>query len=170
MVDGWIVVGSTDENAGVPRQNILYNTLRSRFIASQGMLGGIGTDIAMASLDIAPTGPWQKNKYAALLGIHHRLLECIAQMSGALYGLDLKWRRKMLRTTAMLDPNTISDISTTLPLLANALRTATPLPHAFTALHERTLINQARSRQTERAIEQKGGNVEGACVSHRVSS
>jgi hypothetical protein len=157
VVEGWIVVESINEKGEVPRQGKLYNTLRSRFIASQGLLGGIGTDIAMASLDVANTGPWQKDKYLALLAIHHRLLECIAQMAGALYGLDLKWRRKMLHTTAILDPNTISDISMTLTLLGNALRSGTPLPHASTVLLERTLLNQTRSRRVGRVIDGKEG-------------
>jgi hypothetical protein len=157
IVESWIVVDYTNERSEIPRQGKLYNTLRSRFIASQGMLGGIGMDIAMANLDVANTGPWQKDKYGALLGVHHRLLEAIAQMSGALYGLDLKWRRKMLHTTAILDPSTISDISVTMTLLANALKTGSPLPHASTRLLERTLLNQSRSRAIERAIEEKEG-------------
>lgn len=157
VVERWMIFeASNDKRKEVPRQDKLRSTTRSRFIANQGMLGGLGADINMAGLDFTNTGPWQKDKYLALLSIHGRLLEAISQMSTALDGLDIQWRRKMIHTTAILDPNTISDISLTLTLLGSALRNGSPLPHASFMLLEHTTLNQSRTRGVERLIEEKG--------------
>lgn len=159
IVESWIIFEkeSKEESKEIPRQDKLRNTLRSQFIATQGMLGGLGADIDMAGLDFTNTGPWQKDKYVALLHVQGRLLESISQMSTALHGLDIQWRKKMIHTTVILDPNTISDISMTLTLLGNALRTGAPLPHASFMLFEHTTLNQSRTRGVERLMEEQQG-------------
>lgn len=160
LIESWIVVEARDADKEAPRQEKLKTILRSRFVAAQGTLTGLRMDINLAPLDIAYKGPWPKNKYEELLKVHSRLLGAISQMAGALQSLDLEWRRKLLHTSAILSPKTISEISTVLTLLANALRTGTPLPHASTSLFESTVLNQQSLRQVERTIEEKSGSRE----------
>jgi uncharacterized membrane protein len=166
IVEAWIVNkvnDDDDDDAEVMKSNQqseLHTTLRARFIAAQGLLAGINRDVGLANLDISIRGSWPEDKYRELLKVHGRLLEAISQMAGALTGLNLKWRQRMLYTTAMLNPKTISEVSMQLHLLANALRTAKPLPHALTMLLESTLTNQDTIRNLERSIQVKAGKKE----------
>lgn len=136
------------------RREDLLQSLRPRFLASQAVLGVLDRDIRLSIFDLSFHGPWPKRRYEELMDIHARLLQAIAQMAGALVGLDERWRRKMLYTTAILDPLTISDTCVTLSLLANSLHTGSPLPHAFTPLLETTLHHQGMARAVQRALSQ----------------
>lgn len=100
----------------------------------------LALQIAMASLDFQVRGPWPKARYEQMLSTQMRMIESLAQLAGALSTLQTTWRRKFVRYSAILNPNTIADISATFALLAQSLKTGTPLPHAAgNLLLERTV-------------------------------
>ncbi|UZJ53579.1 hypothetical protein CBS101457_002899 [Exobasidium rhododendri] len=160
IVESWIVLEVDDHDKRSDRQEKLHTVLRSRFINAQGVLGGLNRDVNLASFDVAFIGTWPKDKYIELLHVHARLLESISQIASAITGLDVDWRQRMLHTTAILNPKTISEISMTLNLLASALRTAQPLPHASTLLLESMILNEAKAKETERLLQAKAGTEE----------
>lgn len=142
----------TNTTAEAARKEAVLASIRPRFLISQAILNQLRGDISLASLDLTFRGSWPKAQYMEMHRLHVRLLQAIAQMASALAGLDLHWRRRMLSTTAILDPLTISDISVTLSLLATSLRTGKPLPHAFTSLMETTMHHQGLARSIARNL------------------
>lgn len=156
VIEAWIVVREndgqskskvvvTDKRADEGSNDLSKSTtelladFRNRFVASQGTLAYLDQQIKMASLDFPIRGRWPKERYEELLAVQARMLESLSQLSSAITGLDEVWRLKTLQYTAILDPRIISEISMTLALVGQALKTGTPLPHAFQNLLETTL-------------------------------
>jgi hypothetical protein len=142
------------------RREDVIARIRPRYLATQAILGMLQRDIGLSAFDLSFRGPWPKKRYEELLDVHARLMQAIAQMLSSLLQLNAAWRQKMLYTTAVLDPLTISDTSVSLSLLENALHTGNPLPHAFTPLLETTMHHANMSRAIERAIAKQSGTAD----------
>lgn len=146
------VAASESENK---RMQQTLSGVRSHFLNSQTILVMLKQDIGLAMFDLSFRGKWPKDKYTELHDVHARMLQALAQMTSALIGLDISWRRKLVNTSAILDPLLISDVSVTLSLLATSLRTGDPLPHAYTSISESAFIHRSFSRTIEERLTQR---------------
>jgi hypothetical protein len=99
-------------------------------LALWNKLNGTRPRILQSTYEPSLRGDWPRDEYTRLLDTQLQLAQALAQLGLSLTRLGPRWRRVLVRRTAFLNPNLISDVSSTFCLLSMALRDAHPLPEA----------------------------------------
>ena len=144
-----------DEETEAKKQTKFQESFRPAFIAVYEKLSSQTSNIGLASVDLAPRGRWPKERYLQMQKCHARMLESLGQLAAAHFAIDRDWHKHLLRSTSLISPGVIADISMTLSLVSQALLTGEPLPHSTAGgLLDRTLTAGVQSRRLAAALGQ----------------
>ncbi|KDN36919.1 hypothetical protein K437DRAFT_47636 [Tilletiaria anomala UBC 951] len=162
IIEAYIKIDSqVDSAAEKPAQIIdeqyLVDHLRPLLLDTFARLAELNTHVGLASVDVAPRGHWPKERYVEAVKAQARMLEALSHLAGAAFGISTpsEWQRHFLRSSALLDPSIIADISMHLSLISRALATGTPLPHTSAGnLLDRTISVQIEARKREKVLGQ----------------
>ncbi|KAI0297584.1 hypothetical protein B0F90DRAFT_1819180 [Multifurca ochricompacta] len=106
----------------------VYTSLISAWITE----GNEGKDVPEAAMMLASweggiRGRWPQEEYSKLTEVQEEMIGVLAQLGGALWKLDTKWRLSLLGHTKVVDPNFIADIVSVFSSVSQSLRTGEPM-------------------------------------------
>ncbi len=162
IIERFIAIDGIEDEDELSRHigDDLHQRVRTQFIQANVRLNTLATQqIAMASLDFSPRGPWPKARYEQAARAQARLLEALAQLAQLLLEeRKAGWFPLLASRSALLDPDLISEISLHLSLTSRSLSTGVPTPHAGTGgLQDLLIKTQFRANRVQKA---KGENAQ----------
>ncbi|SCZ97335.1 BZ3500_MvSof-1268-A1-R1_Chr4-2g07145 [Microbotryum saponariae] len=103
---------------------------REILLATWAKLIGTTQHIKESRYELSLRGDWPAAEYKSLLRAQVIMMQALGSLGLGLVRLEPAWRKMLIRSTAFLHPNLISDVSSTFALLSLALREGAPLPQA----------------------------------------
>ncbi|KAF8504548.1 hypothetical protein F5888DRAFT_760893 [Russula emetica] len=100
---------------------------RRRLIVVTAQLHAGKQQMMLATWEGSVRGRWPKEEYIKLTEVQEEMIAVLAQLGGALWKLDAKWRQSLLHNTNVVDPNFISDVVSVFTSVSQSLYTGTPL-------------------------------------------
>jgi len=141
LMSVWITESDTGKDASFLSLNWL-KLFRKQLIAITLQLLAGKEQMRLASWEGGIRGRWSKEEYAKLTEIQEEMVGVLAQLGGALWKLDTKWRLSLLHHTRVVDPNFISDIVSVFTSVSQSLQTGEPMhPVLPQTLLDRLLIH-----------------------------
>ncbi|SCV69224.1 BQ2448_2244 [Microbotryum intermedium] len=120
---------------------------REILLATWAKLIGTTQHIKESKYELSLRGDWPAAEYKSLLRAQIIMMQALGALGLGLTHLEPAWRKMLIRSTAFLHPNLISEVSSTFALLSLALREGAPLPQATPGpLIGRLLYHEKRFR------------------------
>ncbi|KAI0300498.1 hypothetical protein B0F90DRAFT_1629671 [Multifurca ochricompacta] len=126
LISAWIT--ESDEGKGASFASSSWvKAFRDRLIAVTLQIQTGKQQMMLASWEGGIRGRWPQEEYVKLTEVQEDMIGVLAQLGGALWKLDTKWRLSLLHHTKVVDPNFISDIVSVFSSVSQSLRTGEPM-------------------------------------------
>ncbi|KAH9067948.1 hypothetical protein EDB87DRAFT_1700654 [Lactarius vividus] len=126
LMSAWITERDAGKDVSFTGNNWVQ-AFRGRLIAVTLQILAGKQQMMLASWEGNIRGRWAQDEYAKLTEIQEDMIGVLAQLGGALWKLDTKWRLSLLHHTVVVDPNFISDIVSVFSSVSHSLRTGEPM-------------------------------------------
>jgi len=126
LMSAWITEGDAGKDVSFTATNWV-KSFRSQLIAVTLQVLTGKQEMMTAAWEGNIRGRWPHAEYVRLAEIEEDMVGVLAQLGGALWKLDTKWRLSLLHHTVVVDPNFISDIVSVFSSVSHSLRTGEPM-------------------------------------------
>ncbi|KAI0254490.1 hypothetical protein BJV78DRAFT_1338541 [Lactifluus subvellereus] len=126
LMSAWITESDLGKDASFTSSNWV-KAFRGRLITVTLKILAGKQYMMLASWEGGIRGHWPQEEYAKLTEVQEEMVAVLAQLGGALWKLDTKWRLSLLHHTKVVDPNFISDIVSVFSSVSQSLRTGEPM-------------------------------------------
>ncbi|KAI9512001.1 hypothetical protein F5148DRAFT_1280228 [Russula earlei] len=126
LMSAWIMECDTGKDVPFTSTNWVKR-FRGRLIAVTLQILAGKEQMRLASWEGGIRGRWAEEEYVKLTEVQEEIVAVLAQLGGALWKLDTKWRLSLLHHTRVVDPNFISDIVSVFTSVSQSLKTGEPM-------------------------------------------
>jgi len=126
LMSTWITEGDAGKDASFTGTNWV-KAFRGQLIAVTLQVLTGKQEMMGAAWEGNIRGRWPHEDYTKLIEIEEDMIGVLAQLGGALWKLDTRWRLSLLHHTVVVDPNFISDIVSVFSSVSHSLRTGEPM-------------------------------------------
>ena len=120
IISAWLSEESAENDSSVWTESTKKQA-RARMLAIHSTLNNCKVSIVQSSYEVSLRGDWPKDQYLRLLAAQLTIIQSLAQLALSLTKLDRRWRQALVRQTAFLNPNLISDVSSTFYLVSQLM-------------------------------------------------